>query len=274
MENTYPQKKTKIELYNDNFQNYKRYNIPKAQLVIADIPYNVGTNFYGSNPMWYKGGDNKNGESKLAGKAAFNTDFNFNIAEYFHFCNRLLKKEPEKSNDRGKSSDAPCMIVFCAFEQMQTVIKYAEKHGFKHNIPIVFIKNYSPQVLKANMRICGATEYALVLYRDKLPKFRNKGHMVFNWFEWNRDSKEYPKIHPAQKPVSVLKRLIEIFTDEGDVVIDPCAGSGSTLRACIELNRSGYGFEISKTFCKEAKEKMLSKPETDQIPILLTGGTM
>lgn len=45
-------KDIKTELFNDNFQNYKRYGIPKAQLVIADIPYNVGTNFYGSNPMW------------------------------------------------------------------------------------------------------------------------------------------------------------------------------------------------------------------------------
>lgn len=251
-------KNTKVELYNDNFQNFKRYGIPKAQLVIADIPYNIGTNFYGSNPMWYKDGDSKNGESKLAGKAAFNTDFNFNIAEYFHFCNKLLKKEPKKSNGRGKSSDAPCMIVFCSFEQISTVIKYAEKHGFKHNIPLVFCKNYSPQVLKANMRVCGATEYALLLYRDKLPKFRNNGKMVFNWFEWKRDSaKEYPKIHPAQKPVSVLKRLIEIFTDEGDVVIDPCAGSGSTLRAAMELGRNAYGFEVSRDFYKRAKDEML-----------------
>lgn len=81
-----------IKLINDNFQNYKRYSIPKAQLVIADIPYNIGANFYGSNPMWYIGRDRKNGKSKKAGKAAFNTDFNFNIAEYFHFCNKLLKK--------------------------------------------------------------------------------------------------------------------------------------------------------------------------------------
>lgn len=270
------QKKIKIELYNDNFQNFKRYNIPKAQLVIADIPYNVGTNFYGSNPMWYNGGDNKNGESKLAGKAAFNTDFNFNIAEYFHFCNRLLKKEPEKSNGRGKSSDAPCMIVFCSFEQMQTVIKYAEKHGFKHYIPLTFIKNYSPQVLKANMRICGATEHALVLYRDKLPKFRNgvqtdengknirgTGKIIFDWFNWERDKKDVPKIHPSQKPVSVLKKLIEIFTDPGDVVIDPCAGSGSTLRAAMELDRSCYGFEISKDFYKRAKSEMLFVEEKD-----------
>lgn len=256
-------KQPKAELINDNFQNYKRYGIPKAQLVIADIPYNIGRNFYGSNPVWYNKGDNKNGESRFAGKAAFNSDFNFNIAEYFHFCNKLLKKEPSKGGQRGRSSDAPCMIVFCSFEQIQTVITYAEKYGFKHNIPLIFCKNYSPQVLKANMRICGAVEYALLLYRNRLPKFRNvgedgKNHMIFNWFEWKRENgKEYPRIHPAQKPVKVLKRLIEIFTDEGDVVIDPCAGSGSTLRACIELGRSCYGFEIDKKFYKEAREKML-----------------
>ena len=80
---------TKCEIYHDNFQNYKKYGIPKAQLVIADIPYNIGNNFYGSNPQWYNNGNNKDGESKLAGKAAFNSDFNFNIAEYFHFCNKF-----------------------------------------------------------------------------------------------------------------------------------------------------------------------------------------
>lgn len=253
-------KKIKCELYNDNFQNFKRYNIPKAQLVIADIPYNIGNNFYGSNPMWYKGGDNKNGESKLAGKAAFNTDHNFNIAEYFHFCNRLLKAEPKKSNGRGKSSDAPCMIVFCSFEQIPMVVRYAEKHGFKNHYPLFFIKNFSPQVLKANMRIVGAVEYALVLYRDKLPKFRNGGEMVYNWFNWIQDGKRVPKIHPTQKPVILLKRLIELFTDPGDVVIDPVAGSGATLRAAKELGRSSYGFEISKDFYNKAQRKMLDCP--------------
>ena len=242
----------KCELFNDNFQNFKRYNIPKAQLVVADIPYNIGNNFYGSNPMWYKGGDNKNGESKLAGKAAFNTDHNFNIAEYFHFCNRLLKKEPK---ERGQ---APCMIVFCSFEQIPMVIRYAEKHGFKKHIPLVFVKNFSAQVLKANMRIVGATEYGLVLYRDKLPKFRNGGEMVFNWFNWVQDGKKIPKIHPTQKPVLLLKRLIEIFTDPGDVVIDPVAGSGATLRATVELDRKAYGFEISKEFYRRAKNEMLN----------------
>ena len=43
----------KCELYHDNFQNYKKYNIPKAQLVIADIPYNLGAAAYASSPEWY-----------------------------------------------------------------------------------------------------------------------------------------------------------------------------------------------------------------------------
>ena len=274
----------KCEIYRDSFQNFKRYNIPKAQLVICDCPYNIGTNFYGSRCDWYIGGDSKNGESRLAGKAAFNSDFNFNLYEYFHFCSKMLKKEDKKPIQRGRSSNSPCMIVFCSFEQIQTLIKAAEKHGFIHYIPLVFCKNYSPQVLKANMRIVGATEYALVLYRDRLPKFRNgaqtdengknipgTGKMIFNWFSWERDGKEIPKIHPAQKPVAVLKNLIEIFTDPGDVVIDPCAGSGSTLRAAAELGRSAYGFEIDRTFFERAKKEMLAYPEEVQMSIFDCG---
>ena len=252
-------KKCKIELYNDHFENAKRYGIPHAQLIIADIPYNLGNNAYASNPMWYKDGDNKNGESKLAGKSFFDTDNDFKINNFFDFCTRYLKKEPK---EKGQ---APAMIVFCAFEQMQMVIDEAKKHGLVKSYPLVFVKNYSASVLKANMKIVGATEYAVVLYRDKLPKFNNigedgKNHMIFNWFEWKRDSsKQYPKIHPTQKPITLLKKLIEIFTDEGDVVIDPVAGSGSTLRACAETGRNGYGFEIKKDFYNKAKEKMISE---------------
>ena len=257
--------KAKVELYHDNFQNYKRYGIPsKAQLVIADIPYNIGEDAYGSNPMWYKGGDNANGESKFAKKAFFRTASNFNIAESFHFCSRLLKKEPKERNQ------APAMIVFCSYQQIPLVVAYGKRHGFMKSYPLYFIKNYSAQVLKANMRIVGATETAIVLFRDKLPKFRNvdavgNKRMVFNHFEWKRDStKVYPKIHPTQKPVNLLRQLIGIFTDEGDVVIDPVAGSGATLRACMELGRTCYGFEIDKNFYRQATEKMLVLPDATQ----------
>ena len=243
--------KIKCELYNDNFQNFKRYNIPKAQLVIADIPYNLGVNAYGSNPQWYVNGDNSNGESEYAGSTFFNTDGYFKIPEYMHFCSKMLVKEPKKS---GK---APAMIVFCAYNQLDMLAEYGAKYGFAHSYPLFFIKNYSPQVLKANMKIVGATETALVLYRDKLPKFNNNGRMIFNCVPFQRDT-ETPKIHPTQKPVKLLEYLIGLFTDPDDVVIDPCFGSGSTARACLETGRNFYGFEINKEFYRRAKEEMIS----------------
>ncbi len=232
-------------LFRDHFQNYKRYQIPKAQLIIADIPYNLGSYAYASNPAWYKDGDNANGESELAGTDFFNTDKDFRPAEFMHFCSTMLRKEPKERNA------APAMIVFCEFQQQFALIELAKKYGLNKFINLVFRKNFSAQVLKANMRIVGNCEYAVVLFRDKLPKFRNNGKMIFNCFDWPRET-ETQKIHPTQKPVALLQQLIEIFTDEGDVVIDPVAGSGATLIAAFRCNRKAYGFEIDKTFHTDA----------------------
>ena len=61
-------KKQKIELFNDHFQNYKVYGIPKAQLVVADIPYNLGNNAYASNPQWYIDGITRKAKANLQTK--------------------------------------------------------------------------------------------------------------------------------------------------------------------------------------------------------------
>lgn len=237
----------KVELYNNHFQNWKQYGIPKAQLIIADIPYNLGKNAYASNPMWYIDGDNSKGESEKAHSEFFDTDKDFRPAEFLHFCSQLLKKEPK---EKGKS---PCMIVFCEYEQQFYLINKAKEYGLKRYIPLVFRKNYSSQVLKSNMKVVGNCEYAVLLYRDKLPKFNNDHRMIFNCIDYIRDTKTR-KIHPTQKSVPLLEYLIRLFSDEGDVVIDPCAGSGTTLIASARQNRNSYGFEIKKDFYAKAKE--------------------
>ena len=254
-------------IYRDHFQNYKGYQIPKAQLIIADIPYNLGNNAYASNPSWYEDGDNKNGESELAGKAFFDTDEDFRPKEFMHFCSTMLKAEKKPVKVEGETrqkGDAPCMIIFCAFDQQMYLIDLAKQYGLNRYINLVFRKNFSAQVLKANMKIVGNCEYGLVLYRDRLPKFNNNGKMIFNCIDWPRDN-DSEKIHPTQKPVELLKKLIEIFTDPGDVVIDPCAGSGSTLVAAERLGRKAYGFEIKKNFFDAATkwlaEEKLMKQE-------------
>ena len=80
----------RIGLFNSHFQNFKQFGIPKAQLILTDIPYNIGKNAYGSNPSWYVAGDNKNGESELAGEEFFDTDKDFRPAEFMHFCSQML----------------------------------------------------------------------------------------------------------------------------------------------------------------------------------------
>lgn len=241
----------KYELINDNFENAKVYQLPKADLIIADIPYNIGKDAYASNVDWWEGRSYENGKSKKAEKRFFNTDENFNIENFFKFCIRYLKEEKQGT---GASS----MLVFCSFEQIPEVLEEAKKVGLKKRIPLIMIKNNSSQVLKSNMKIVTATEYCLLLYRNKLPKFNNtledgKKHMIKNWFEFKRD-KDVPKIHPTQKPVNLLETLIKILTDEGDFVIDPVAGSGSTILACKRTNRDCVGFEVDKQFYKKASE--------------------
>ena len=244
----------RVGLFNSSFQDFKRYGIPKAQLILTDIPYSLGDKAYGSNPSWYIDGDNKNGESDKAGETFFVTDENFKPAEFMHFAAQMLKPEPKEREGRTKST-SPCMIVFCEFMQQFYLIELAKRYGFKHYINLVFRKNYSAQVLKANMKVVGNCEYGLILYRDKLPKFNNNGQMIFNCMDWVRDL-GMERIHETQKPIALLQRLVELFTDPDDVVIDPCAGSGSTLIAAASMGRKAYGMEISKRFYSDACSAM------------------
>ena len=254
-------------IIHDHFQNFKVYQLPKAQLIIADVPYNLAEKAYASSPQWYKDGDNSNGESALAGTSFFDTDKDFRPAEFMHFCSTMLKPEKKIVKVEGEArqkGDAPCMVLFCAFDQQMYFIELAKRYGLNNYINLVFRKNFSAQVLKANMKIVGNCEYGLVLYRERLPKFRNNGKMIFNCIDWPRDN-ESEKRHPCQKPIKLLETLISIFTDEGDVVIDPVAGSGSTLVAADNLNRKSYGFEIKRDFFKSAekwiKENKMKKEE-------------
>ena len=63
-----------------------------------------------------------------------------------------------------------------------------------------------------------------------------------------RFSSEGNTIHPTQKPVTLFEYLIETYTDEGDVVLDTCIGSGTTAIACINTNRNVIGFELDKLY--------------------------
>lgn len=68
--------------------------------------------------------------------------------------------------------------------------------------------------------------------------------------------------HPTQKPVKLIERIIEIGTDEGDVILDSCIGSGTTAVACINTNRHYIGFDADASYCRIAENRIREITET------------
>ena len=62
--------------------------------------------------------------------------------------------------------------------------------------------------------------------------------------------------HPTQKPVALFEYLIKTYTNEGDLVLDNCMGSGTTLVAAKMLGRKAVGIEISEKYCEIAKKRL------------------
>lgn len=64
------------------------------------------------------------------------------------------------------------------------------------------------------------------------------------------------KVHPTQKPVALFEYLIKTYSNEGDIILDNCIGSGTTAVACIKTNRNFIGIELSEKYCKIANERI------------------
>lgn len=72
----------------------------------------------------------------------------------------------------------------------------------------------------------------------------------------NSHRDHYKMLHPTQKPVLLMRLLIRLCSDEGDLVLDPFAGSGSTALACIEENRRSINYEIDTNYFKMAENRI------------------
>lgn len=86
-------------------------------------------------------------------------------------------------------------------------------------------------------------EFVLYMWKGKARGINNKGHKQLSS---EKRTAEEAKVHPTQKPISLMMRYIENSTDVGDTVFDPYAGSGSTLIAAALSGRNAVGFEKSE----------------------------
>ena len=135
----------------------------------------------------------------------------------------------------------------------------------QHEIISVFYKgkcNYYPAMVEQKSRI--SKNYL----KNKSELFGNEREVI------KVTDKKYPKsilefsnanqkekLHPTQKPVALLEYLIKTYTNENDVVLDNCMGSGSTGVACINTNRNFIGIELDKNYFNIACERINNTKE-------------
>lgn len=147
-------------------------------------------------------------------------------------------------------------LVFCQHEQVsqwRVELECKESGLVTYAVPMVWIK---PDA-KPNFRGHGpgVGHETIMSYWCGGGKRRWNGGGQCGVFYHNRTRREGDK-HPTEKPVALMKELIRLFTNPGDVVFDPFMGAGSTGVAAIELGRKFIGVDQNETYFFEAKTRL------------------
>ena len=119
--------------------------------------------------------------------------------------------------------------------------------GFRIVGHFVFAKHYASR--KGYTEARHECAYLLAKGRPDNPAYALQDVMPWGKYTGNR-------LHPTQKPLEILRPLIKAYSDVGDVVLDPFAGSGSTLLAANQLRRSWIGMEMDATYHNLATKRL------------------
>lgn len=115
--------------------------------------------------------------------------------------------------------------------------------------------NYYPIMRKGKMRKKGGSKVKNKLTNELgFSESYNDEYYPVNILEF--PNKRIGKVHPTQKPVDLLEYLIKTYTNEGELVLDNCMGSGSTGVACVNTNRKFIGIELDENYFNIAKERI------------------
>lgn len=176
-----------------------------------------------------------------------------------------------------------CPIILTSNQPFTTQLINSNRKLFKYDL--VWQKTHPKGHLNAKRMPMRAHEEILIFYKKppvynpimRKGKYRYKGNKGFSeercygtskpYDNWNDEY--YPtsvieisnavqigKIHPTQKPVELFEWLINTYSNEGDLILDNCIGSGTTAIACINTNRNFIGFELDKHYYDIAKERI------------------
>jgi len=213
-----------------------------VDLVVTDPPYNVSR----KNDIKCKGG--------LHVKKNFGSwDFGFDPEPVLAELKRVLKPNGQ-------------IYVFCSTAQIPIYMRIFQKNWFFRNLIVWNKSNPVPRVSKLNFVF--ANEYIVYAVNETVKlntidfNFSSQTEM-HNLFRTSalqgRERLKKPEggaLHPTQKPLSVLKKLILTSSNEGSVVLDPFMGVGSTAVACKETGRNFLGCELDETYVEEGNKRL------------------
>lgn len=241
----------KIVIIHNDF--LKTNSIPEnsIDLIVTSPPYNLGIDYN-----------------------THNDDMAYD--EYLEFTYRWMSKAIKLVKPDGRMClNIPMDTnVFGHYPLYADVIQVARRAGWKHYTTVIWNKgNISKRTawgswLSARAPcVIAPVEVIAVLYKKQWRKLRDgKSDITKQEFvEWTLGLWSFPgenrkKIgHPAPFPIELPKRCIKLFSYVGDTVLDPFLGSGTTLLACVMLDRRGIGVEIDEEYCKLSVKRVSSR---------------
>lgn len=231
-------------LYNGDCLDVLRTLPDKSiDLVLTDPPYNLGL-FMKSRATNLKAMR----ENNFVEAGWDNLDFDGwkeSMGVLFRDCSRVLKT--------GGS-----LVMFMSLMKVESVIAMAQEVGFYYKTTGVWHKT-NPMPRNMNLHFVNSTEAWLYFTLGaRTGTFNNEGRVLHDHIEGSlvpSVEKKHGK-HPTQKPLYLMEHFVRVLSNEGDVVLDPFMGSGSTGIACKNLGREFIGIEKDEGYFKIAKERM------------------
>lgn len=141
--------------------------------------------------------------------------------------------------------------VFCAQEQIGTYTGIFREHGFVAVGSFVWHKT-NPVPFNARRKPVNAWEPVVT---GKRPGTKFNGHAVHN-VHTCRSPSPAERVHPTQKPLELIEMMVELFSDEGDLVLDPFAGGGTTVVAALRKGRRPLAFESDSGHYNRAVDRI------------------
>ena len=151
-------------------------------------------------------------------------------------------------------------IIFSGDAQFPNWKKSMEKYGFKFQQFLIWKKNNSTLSLSPYKTMIN--HEIINVFIKRMPKRTNTKEFSKSVLEFNIPITRY---HPTQKPIELLMKIIKIYTKEGDLIYDPFAGSGSTLKASIKLNRKAIGTEKIKEYVLKSNQEIQKLKSQNQL---------